>query len=260
MVMSPRYAICFVAAIGLLVVIALFLWRRAIDLEIQEKLSQLTDTYGVVIHYRYEQRSFFPDRLKSANASQEALWRIKRLIPVFEEFFSAYPVTLIRQNLSALYVAKDIRFSGKIYGGTYLNAAIYINTNARDSFVLGTLHSELSSILMHKYSFPSSNWTAVNIPGWSYSGTGFEMLGEKDLDSDHEERLRHGFLKRYAQSSLENDFNEFVALAFTSPRVLCELVSKYERIRKKNLLVVEFYKSIDPRIDIPTCDASGSIG
>ena len=77
------------------------------------------------------------------------------------------------------------------------------------------------------------------------------MLTRADLYDRTDELLQNGFLEGYSQASLEEDFNKFVDWAFTKPERLRKLASKYERVRKKYQLVIKFYESIDPKIDIP---------
>jgi hypothetical protein len=120
--------------------------------------------------------------------------------------------------------------------------------------LLGIMHAEFSSILLKNYGFPSDEWQAINKPSWRYFGSGSEMLGEKGLYDQTEELLAEGFLSRYSQASLEEDFNVFADWVFTKPDRLRELASTYERIRKKYQVVIKFYKSIDPTIDIPLLD------
>jgi hypothetical protein len=71
--------------------------------------------------------------------------------------------------------------------------------------------------------------------------------------------LQNGFLEGYSQASIEEDFNKFVDWAFTKPDRLRRLASRYQRIRKKYNIVIKFYESIDPKIDIPRIipDAEG---
>ena len=116
-------------------------------------------------------------------------------------------------------------------------------------YLSATLHREFSSILLrnYKHNFPKEAWEAANVPGWKYGGTGIEMLGRKDLFDQSDELLSKGFLITYSQSSMENDFNEFAAWAFTKPNHLQELASKYERINEKYRLTTNFYKKIQAK-------------
>ena len=232
----------------------------AIDAEITTQVSKIMDVYGVKIHYRYDPESFFPKEYStppaSAKGSQISLRHARNLLPIIEQFLSTYPRELVKKNLSDIYLVGKLEFYAKSYGGTYIGSAIYIRTKGTliwydDWSLLGTIHSEFSSILFRNYKFPIEQWEAVNPPGWKYEGTGFEMLGRSDLHKLDEQLFHNGFLENYSQSSLENDFNMFVDWAFARPSYLRELSLKYERIRKKYQLVLEFYQSVDPAITIP---------
>jgi hypothetical protein len=182
---------------------------------------------------------------------------VQSLLPVVERFLSRYPKDVVKTNLSDIYLVAKLEFDGKSYGGTYSSSAIYIRIKGEffrysDASVQAAMHEEFSSILFRNYRFPKEAWEAINRPGWKYEGTGFEMLGREDVYDQTEELFRDGFLAKYSQSSLENDFNMFVGWAFTKPDHLRKVVSKYERIKGKYQLVIQFYKSIDSRIDVPS--------
>jgi len=245
----------------LLIVILLSSWLiyikiklSAYNLEVKRQSIEIKNLYGVDIHYRYTPESFFPhDRL--GRGSQAWLKHIRTTLPLVENFLSKYPREVIRKNLSALFLLGTLEFNGKSYGGTYIDSAIYISTGAwfrySDSSLLGSMHAEFSSILFHKYEFPKQEWETVNKPSWRYLGSGFDMLGRREIYDQTDELRQNGFLQGYSQASLEEDFNVFVEWTFTKPDRLRKLGSQYERIRKKYQLVIEFYKSIDPKIDIP---------
>ena len=184
------------------------------------------------------------------------MWRVKQILPAVEEFLSAYPVEIIKSNLSDLHLVGTLQFEGKSAGGAYIGRSIYISSkwgflHYFDNWsLLGTMHAELSSILFQHYDFPKEQWQNLNPAGWRYEGTGIEMLGRGDLYVRTEQLFRDGFLEKYSQSSLENDFNTLVEWAVIRPGELQSLSAKYERISKKYQLVREFYKAVDPRIDI----------
>ena len=163
----------------------------------------------------------------------------------------------MKKNLTDIYLIKGLKFYGKDFGGAYGKSALYINSEGEskgysEQYLLSTMHSEFSSIFFCNYwsEFPKKAWYAANVEGWEYEGTGVEMLGQEDIFSQSEELLGRGFLVKYSQSSLENDFNMFAFRAFTRAERLEELVAKYERIKKKYELVVQFYEKIDPGIRI----------
>jgi hypothetical protein len=228
-----------------------------LEADAKRKSTEIKNSYGVNIHYNYVHASFFP-RHPTARGSQA--WFVASILSNVEKFLSKYPKEVISRNLSDLFLVGILEFSGKRYGGTYIDSAIYISTGGflrnHDSSLLALMHAEFSSILLHNYkdNFPFKEWEAVNKPTSRYTGSGFEMLGNAGLYDQTEELLDNGFLEGYSQAQLEEDFNIFVDWIFTKPNLLKKLASKYHRIEKKYQLVIKFYKSIDPRIDIPVFD------
>jgi len=261
MVVPTRYRkLVFILAILLIAGVILSVYRgirlKVLESEIRTTIAQIKDAYGIDIHYRYDAKSFFPQEYLylpvSAQGSQVSLKHVKSILPIIETFLSKYPREVIWKNLSDIYLLGKLEFYGRSYGGTYINSAIYIQSQGTNDSLVGIMHAEFSSILFHNYEFPKEKWEAANESGWKYTGTGFEILGRKDSYDLSEELFSKGFLVKYSQSSLENDFNMFVQWAFLEPPILQNLASKYERINKKYQLMIQFYKSIDPRINIPS--------
>lgn len=135
-------------------------------------------------------------------------------------------------------------------GGTSSGSAIYINCSeeAPDDFLLARMHSEFSSILLRKYPFAKEQWEQLNPPDFQYVGSGVAMLGQRNLYEQERRLLENGFLVKYAQSSLENDFNTFVDWLFTKRNKLEALSRKYPAIGQKRDLVVSFFQAVGCRV------------
>jgi len=246
----------FLSALMLLVFITGCSPQIRRPVQIESKVNEIRRTYGVNIHYIYDAQEFFPEELLlapiSGKGSQISLKEAGRLLPIVEEFLSTYSKSLLKKNLSDIYLLGELKFVDKSYGGTYYSNSLYMTCRSQSegydkSYLLATMHRELSSILLrnYKHNFPTEAWEAANIAGWEYGGTGIEMLGQKDLFDQTDELLSKGFLIKYSQSSMENDFNEFSAWALTKTKRLQELASKYARINKKYQLIKNFYKKIE---------------
>lgn len=228
---------------------------------IEERIEGIKSNYGVRVHHKYDAKAFFPKEWLRMPISGEGTGvppeEVARMLGAVEKLLSEYPKEVLKKNLTDIYLIKGLKFYGRSFGGTYDNSAIYISSEGQseahtEEYLLSTMHSELSSIFFCNYwsEFPRKAWYAANVEGWEYKGTGVEMLGQEDIFGQSEELLGRGFLVKYSQSSLENDFNMFAFWAFTRAERLEELAAKYERIKKKYELVVQFYEKIDPGIRI----------
>ena len=90
-------------------------------------------------------------------------------------------------------------------------------------FLIGRLHSEFSSILYRKHRFPQDQWQRINVAGFSYPRSSLEFLDQGGLYGQDNGLLNQGFVVKYAQSSLENDFNMITDWLFTRPTQLRSL-------------------------------------
>ncbi len=241
-----------------------------LDLEMRERLEQPKDEietavdqikarYDVQVHYTYNRERFFPEAWKrrpiDASGSQMDRREIRRLLEITREFLSQYPQDVLKENLRDIYFVKRMRFYGKPFGGTYANAAIYMDNQGRrrgytDQFLLSTMHSEFSSILLANYrrQFPKGQWTSLNPEGFEYGGTGVEMLGQPDIFGQRGRMLEEGFLVKYCRSSLENDFNMYAFWAFTRGDELTKLAREHHKIGAKFALFTDFYNTVSPDI------------
>lgn len=226
--------------------------------EIDVKIATIKSKYGVQIHRVYSVEDYFPERWRkapiSARGGQLALDEVGRLLPIIDQFLSRYPKTVLSDNLANIYLLAELRFYGKSYGATNSRSGLYIKTQAKakgytNSFLLQRMHSEFSSILMRNHEFPEEEWRMANAAGFEYRGSGQQMLGETNLYGQSSNLLSQGFIVKYAQSSVENDFNMIAYRLFTEQDELQQLARRYPRIKTKVGLAINFYASIDGRFD-----------
>ncbi len=256
----PEKPALMTARLHFLLAAALFLPQilhasRSNSADIDAQLSQIQQDFNVRVHYRYDPDSFFPAhwRTPSIAATGDPIeqGQVVRMIPLIREFCQSHPASVIRSNLTDIYLLGTLTCSGGKYGSSYHGQCLYITCQKIEqgytrSFLSQRLHSEFSSILFNRYTFPTAQWEQTNSPLFSYSGNGFEMLSNP-LRYSHTTTLRaDGFLLNYSRSSLENDFNMIAAWLFSQPEELETISRQYSKIRQKQTLAETFYKSISP--------------
>jgi len=206
--------------------------------------------YGIDIKYKYSRDNFPKKWLKKptlGKGTQMSDQEISRMLSLTNEFLFNYSKKCIETNLKSIVLLNNLSFYGKRYGGTSSKDSIYITSRGKIKqnskiYTLGVMHAEFSSILFKKYKFPKKKWHLINKINFKYIGKGRDMLGQKSLNKNNEELLNDGFLAKYGQSSLENDFNRFAIWLFTKPNELSELAKKYPKIKEKRTLAMTFYK------------------
>jgi hypothetical protein len=215
-------------------------------------LTELEAEYHVQIHYEYDPATFFPPAWTGPAMdllAQEIHWKdAQALVPTLEQFLAGHPAAVIEGHLEHIYLLGRLSFQGRDYGSTHADKSIYVVWDRSRKytlpFFLERLHSEFSSILREQHVFPVNRWIHVNPPDFRYSGTGFEMLGDKDIYECTDQEWADGFLYKYSRSSMENDFNMISAWLFTKPDELEDIASQSTRIRRKIMLAEEFYMSV----------------
>jgi hypothetical protein len=177
--------------------------------------------------------------------------RVQRiLVPALAK----YPEALLKQHLRTIYVLSELKYSGVITSGTNSRNAVYVkigdvSKGFTDTHNEAVFHAELSSILLRNQpKFLDENaWKSVNPPDFKYLGSGVDAVKQKKAGLKLDERLHEqGFLKEYAQSNLENDFNAFAAMIFAGDGSIWPIAEKHAAIRKKLDLTIDFYHQLDP--------------
>ena len=219
-----------------------------------ERLQDIEAEYGVAVLYKYDREKFFPaswlKKPVDGHGGQIDTKELTRLSRIIETFVSRYPKQVIKENLQRIYLVSDLQFFGKSYGATYTGRSIYLrtrNAGAKFSaaFLRARLHSEFSSILMKRHKFPSDEWSKLNPADFEYTGSGVEVLGQKGLYGQTDPLLEKGFLVRYSQSSMENDFNMISDWLFTRREELDRLCEKHAVLNSKCKLAIEFYEGLE---------------
>jgi len=233
--------------------------------DILTEVQSIAEDTGVCVHHEYNAETFFPadwrDDELAARGQQVPSSEIKRVLPLIRRFLAAYPQDVLRMELTDIYLVSDLNIYGKSFGGTSSENAIYINCSedADNDFLLARLHSEFSSILMRNHSFPKDEWQKQNPTAFQYLGSGVKMLDGDDLYGQSRRLLTNGFLVKYSQSSVENDFNMISDWIFTKRHKLETLCAKYPVLRKKCDLAVEFYKSVGCDFDINVAEPTREV-
>jgi hypothetical protein len=172
---------------------------------------------------------------------------------------SVYPpsyVTAVRDDASVVFLARSIVVGGQSFGGMYFGGAIYVPARdmgdaARIEFAADTFHHEFSLTGLSRGPSPQDAWRAINPPGFVYRGDR-DLAIVRDIErradgGDQTDDVREaGFIVRYAQSSMTEDWQTYAEQAFGHPAGLVDLANRFPRIKAKAKVFVEHYEALDP--------------
>lgn len=164
-----------------------------------------------------------------------------------------YPEHLLKENLAGIQLVRHLIFFDKYYPGTYTHNRIWLARESQTDpwsleFLEGVLHREISSILLNNYGryLNQYEWECLLPEGTNWqAGQNFNP-DPINLEIDPH-WLSNGFLNAWAASSLENDFNAISARLFTGEKEFWSFVNEYPILRKKVLLSLQFYHSLDKK-------------
>ena len=199
-----------------------------------------------------------------------------KYLDIILDCLKKYPASFItKSNLKRIYLMRELKFCGKYFCGTFDRDRIYIaiampGQLLDNETIEQTFHHEFSHLLFLKYikNFSVINWRK-NLPqNFSYeedyvdeiyesserlyyivyrgflNNCGYPWYNFKLEFDDH--FLKMGFLFGYATYSLHEDFASIAENLFRPRPEFWDFVSRYEKIREKTQLVIDFYHSIDP--------------
>lgn len=174
---------------------------------------------------------------------------VEEMRPVIE----VYPDHLIKKNLQKVYLLSDLQMYGSPCGSLNSNHSLYIcrpnwKKRCAKEVVAKHFHSRFSRILQINYkdSLDLDKWTSINPKGFRYGENKSFKAGEADLSTSDPE---NGFVCRYAKVSADADFAMVSANLLIGKQELWSMASRYPRIEQKMALVIQFYQSLDPKLN-----------
>lgn len=183
--------------------------------------------------------------------------QVGRARSVMRRALAKYPERVITENLKAVYVLSELRYSGIAAGGTNSRTDVFVNAGMEkrphtDAQVERIFHAEFSSILLRNYAkmFDAAEWAKCNPEGFTYMGSGVEAIKQKKARVVGGETLfEDGFLSEYGKSDMENDFNGYAAELWCGSAEVWKAAEKYPRVKRKLELAIGLYEKIDARMN-----------
>ncbi len=219
---------------------------------------------GIRIHYDYDRVTFFPPSWLASpvncQGSQVEAIEAERVVPLIDKFAAVYSPSTLREHLTDIYLLGSLECFGKTYGGTNSTSSIYIRVGAENEgydahYLLSTMHAEFSSILMRSHNFPVDAWESLNPRGFHYANDPVSVLEQPGItDKPAPALFCGGFLTQYGTADAEDDFNDYAGAIFVDPEQLCEYRSECKGIADKAWMAIEFYRSLDPGVKVPSCN------
>jgi len=220
-------------------------------------LKQLEKRYNISINYNVDDY-FIDEQSKrppsSGKATQIDDFELARFSRLLEEVLAQYPPDIVKNNIIEIRLSKTLSFFNVGYGGSNINSVIYLTSEGvgqgyTDFYIKQSFHHEFSSSLFNNYDFPKIQWLEANPADFYYHSDAANELKSIESDKDlfgEEQYYQNGIIAKYSYTNYENDFNLFAQMVFNEPERLKKLVNKYPILKKKYLIMKDFYLSISP--------------
>ena len=222
------------------------------DVKMEEMDSLLMDIakcYQLTIHYKYGPSDPFLQSLKAdkSAASPPEFKDVIHTLNMVDEFFSPYPVDLIRREIRDLYFVSSLGINEKPAAGLALvgrkKFLISCNCTINRLEILKTFHHEFAHLVVgqNMNEFPIKEWQKANPPDWKYRHD--YWTSKRKINSDHPNAnlLQEGFIREYGQESIEEDISTISEELFTNPEKIIQLSKQYPALHTKVLLLVKFF-------------------
>ena len=224
----------------------------------QLSLAQFIDARsGIKIYFKSDETTF-PESWTTAEVNGEGIdldsSEYARSLRIVKRALKKYPVSILKENLSAVYVLKQIKFYGLVYGGTNSLKKVYMGNSGywegyTEHYLNNAFHHEFSSILLRNYPhfIDERKWKSISD---AYGDGGVEALksggSEQEIDSVWN---KMGFVHEYGSSDFENDFNSYAENIFSPSVHFYEAAFKYPKMTRKLEMIFFFYNQLDPSFD-----------
>jgi len=229
--------------------------------EIDESFEPITSKYGVKIVYEISEdflSNLENPPIPAGPGRNSKLTPIRHRVllhypTILQKAFAKYPVQVVKDHLSAIHFAGEIKEGDLKYGGTYdpFRKILYIVDNGlhEDYHSVYVVHHEFSSLLLTRHSFFVNPWTDNNPQDFKYSyetGKNTLEIYNNITFGGNAEFYKNGILTDYGQTNFENDFNEYSAMIFTYPEKFKKIMNQYPRVHAKFKVWLDYYNKIDP--------------
>ena len=173
---------------------------------------------------------------------------------------SVYPTDFIRQHAGSevgpIFLVRSIWVNGSEVGGMFMAGAIYVPARGMDAsasvtFAEDTVHHEFALVGLYAGPSPKAAWAAANAPGFAYQtdhdAEAVRVAGHRPDATDTSDGVHDaGFMIKYAESSLEEDWQTYAEQAFGHPEALVALVKRFPRVKAKTKIFIDHYGTLDP--------------
>ena len=231
------------------------------DLKREEMDSLLTDIakcYQLTIHYNYSPEDIFLKSLTKdkTEASAPDFKDVVHTLNVVDEFFSPYPVELIRSEIHDLYFVSSLKINGKAAAGEALvgRKKFLISCNSANDHnnTLKTFHHEFAHLVTGQNSgiFPVREWIKSIPQNWEYRNDYWTSNRKIKSDNPTNNLLQAGFIREYGQESLQEDIATLSEELFTNPEKIFELSNKYPVLNTKIRLLTQFYSKFGVQFNL----------
>ena len=205
----------------------------------------------------YDERSLIAEKLNKGTLLEINDLRYYEFLSLLKSELMKYPSDILINDVDDIFVAgqilseKERNTAGFFYSKSqniYLFPLVFDTPGFEDdTSIHGTIHHEISSILLRKHRFDMIGFMTFNGSELEYWHDEDKIL-EVQLPSYYatDFLLNEGILTHYAQTSPENDYNGYVEVAFAYPEIMSKYCSRYDRINLKYEFIKKFYLSISP--------------
>jgi hypothetical protein len=181
-------------------------------------------------------------------------------LKAIESALQAYPESYVRsasRQAPVFFLVRSIKIGDLGFGGMFSASAMYIPVADMGdrydvTFAQDTVHHEFALTGLYGGTSPQDSWRAANEPGYVYPAEGGNKpvidAAEHAPDADAATDQVHaaGFVVKYAESSLVEDWQTYAEQVFGHPADLVELVKRFPRIKAKARIFIDHYETLDP--------------
>ena len=226
--------------------------------KVDRRIAAFTREHPFAIYWKFNP-SFIPAANRDKNCkyrymtgSQASVAQANMLIGMVEKLFNTWPPEATR-HLKGVYIFDwvEIMVRGVSMGQ---DGYLYMSSNSPPDFLQRTIFHESSHIVSETVPIDRKLWESQMAKGAHYLAASNYSPPNFDPNGTSEQLYKQGFLTQYNQVNLDEDFAVLADHLFMAPKELKALMKKYPEIRKKGILIINYFRKVSAKFDFSDFD------
>lgn len=218
--------------------------------EIERQVSEIKEQRGITFHWQYSPEIIpvhIRDRLRASQASVE---QVQMMLRLTHRLLEIWPQE-VTKHINAIYAFHEIEMYGIVGVCMEYDGGVFMTCNLPEYVLWPRIIHEAAHAVSRYVRLDAELWNRHLAPDARYIGAEATQGNPFEIN---EEILSRGFLEKYAQIDLDEEFAILSQYIFGAPDRIIELMNKYPAVRTRATLAINYYRALSDELDLSHFD------